>query len=86
MIAAIRLICRRLRCGPFFFFPTLAGMISDVQSLNVSCDNIGVKTRRSEGPVSIEYTLGCDDDGGGGAFFNNDGLMCTFTMRTLDAM
>lgn len=61
-------------------------MISDVQSLNVSCDNIGVKTRRSEGPVSIEYTLGCDDDGGGGAFFNNDGLMCTFTMRTLDAM
>lgn len=70
----------------------------------MTCDNIGVKTRRNEGSVSIYYTLASDevheegsDDGErmevdplaselGEAFFNRDGLMCAFRMRTLDAM
>lgn len=77
----------------------ITGMISDTQSLAVTLDNIGVKTRRSEGPVSVKYTLGFEGhrsgygggDGDGdwhqrGAFFSRDGLMCTFTMRTLDAV
>lgn len=72
--------------------PCRVGMISDTQSLSVTLDNIGVKTRRSEGPVSIKYTLGSDGDaetgagGPGGAFFSGDGMMCTFNMRTLDAV
>lgn len=61
-------------------------MISDTQSLSVTLDNIGVKTRRSEGPVSIKYSLGSDDEEAGGAFFSRDGVMCTFNMRTLDAV
>lgn len=60
-------------------------MMSDTQSLRVTRDNIGVKTCRNETPVSVEYTLGTDG-GDGYAFFNQDGLMCSFTMRTLDAM
>lgn len=61
-------------------------MISDTQSLSVTLDNIGVKTRSSEGPVSIKYTLGSDSGEAGGAFFSRDGVMCTFTMCTLDAV
>eukprot|EP00752_Nemacystus_decipiens_P009323 g8331.t1 len=62
------------------------GMISDTQSLSVTLDNIGVKTRRSEGPVSIKYSLGSDSEQAGGAFFSQDGVMCTFSMRTVDAV
>lgn len=59
-------------------------MISDTQSLSVLLDNIGIKTRRNESPVSIKFTLSSDAEGG--AFFSRDGLMCSFTMRTLDAV
>lgn len=66
-------------------------MIADTQSLAVLLDNIGVKTRRNESPVSIKFTLGSDGSsesagGGAGAFFSRDGVMSTFSMRTLDAM
>lgn len=64
---------------------SISGIISDTQSLKVVCDNIGVKTRGMEMPVSVAYSLGTDSDGDG-AFFNEHGLMCTFTMRTLDAV
>ncbi|CAM9591480.1 unnamed protein product [Ectocarpus sp. 6 AP-2014] len=63
----------------------VGGMISDTQSLSVLLDNIGVKTRRNESPVSIKFTLASDAEEGG-AFFSRDGLMCSFTMRTLDAV
>lgn len=62
------------------------GMISDTQSLSVTLDSMGVKTRRNEGPVSIKYTLGSDSKEAGGAFFSPHGVMCTFNMRTLDAV
>lgn len=78
------------------------GMICDTQSLRVTCDNIGVKTRGQEGPVAIHYELGIDkfeddnEEGGGKAedhdaimheaFFNKEGIMCSFRMRTLDAV
>lgn len=68
-------------------------MVSDTQSLTVTCDNIGIKTRGQEGPVSVHYDLGTDksnddDEEGSGTegFFNSDGIMCSFRMRTLDAM
>lgn len=70
----------------------ITGMISDTQSFKVTRDNIGVKTRHAEGPVSVRYSLGCDGEEGGeergvgDGFFNEDGLMCTFHMRTLDAV
>ena len=62
------------------------GIMSDTQSLRVACDNIGVKTRSLESPVSIAYSLGTDGGSDDGVFFNEQGLMCTFTMRTLDAV
>lgn len=64
-------------------FFSISGIISDTQSLKVACDNIGVKTRGMETPVSLTYSLGTEGDG---VFFNEHGLMCTFTMRTLDAV
>lgn len=71
------------------------GIISDTQSLKVTRDNIGIKTRGSESAVSIRYDLGCDSHGVGdpsaskgdaNGFYNDSGLMCTFRMRTVDAM
>lgn len=57
---------------------------------------MGVKTRRFESPVSVQYELGYDrnkdtgEDADGrsisNGYFNENGLMCTFVMRTLDAM
>lgn len=65
-------------------------MIADTQSLSVARDDIGVKTRRNEGAVSIKYSLGSDyadeEEGKGGVFYSRDGVMCTFTMRTIDAV
>lgn len=65
---------------------TYIGMIADTQSLSVTLDNIGVKTRRSEGAVAVKYSLGSDSEEAGGAFFSREGVMCTFAMRTLDAV
>ncbi|CAM9841368.1 unnamed protein product, partial [Discosporangium mesarthrocarpum] len=59
------------------------GMIADTQSLKVACDSLGVKTRGAEGRVGVEYLLGSDSNR---AFFNADGLMCTFMMRTTNAV
>lgn len=59
------------------------GMVADTASLQVMCDNIGVKTRQCEGRVKIEYLLGSDT--ADNCFFGNSGLMCTFMMRTVDA-
>ncbi|CAN0317181.1 unnamed protein product, partial [Discosporangium mesarthrocarpum] len=59
------------------------GMITDVQSLKVACDSLGVKSCDSEGRVNVEYLLGTDNNHG---FFNSDGLMCNFTMRTTNAV
>lgn len=60
-------------------------MVSDTQSLTVTRDNIGVKTRRKETPVAVQYSLGSDREDGG-AFFSENGIMCTFNMRTIDAV
>lgn len=64
-------------------------MISDTQSLTVTRDQIGLKTRSDEGPVSVKYTLGSEGNSNGNCgveYFNEDGIMSTFRMRTLDAM
>jgi PAS domain S-box-containing protein len=59
------------------------GMIADTASLQVMCDNIGVKTIKNEGRVSIKYLLGSNI--ADNCFFGDYGIMCTFLMCTIDA-
>ncbi|CAM9741415.1 unnamed protein product, partial [Choristocarpus tenellus] len=61
----------------------ISGMIADTQSLAVACDNIGFKTLDKESRVDIEYLIGSDRNR---AFYSDDGFMCTFLMRTTNAM